>query len=204
MSFAANIRGGDDTTEGHDEIKQEQEISIRDSERQPLANDERGNTDGDGISIGFVGFGTIASSIAEGLLTQDRRPVSQVYVSRRSNDKSSRLCRLFNDGDGNYDDERPSKARVVVCDDNSDIVRNSDIVFLCVLPQDADAVLRSLDFGVVSGVDDISDDDFVVKKNDGGSDGSWTGGKRLVSLVVSFLIVFRSTFVLRCEGCYIH
>ena len=204
MSFAANIRGGDDTTEGHDEIKQEQEISIRDSERQPLANDERGNTDGDGISIGFVGCGTIASSIAEGLLTQDRRPVSQVYVSRRSNDKSSRLCRLFNDGDGNYDDERRSKTRVVVCDDNSDIVRNSDIVFLCVLPQDADAVLRSLDFGVVSGVDDISDDDFVVKKNDGGSDGSWTGGKRLVSLVVSFLIVFRSTFVLRCEGCYIH
>jgi len=83
-------------------------------------------------TIGFIGCGTIACAIATGLLTQNEIPVSKIYVSRRSESKSSLLAEKFGD-------------RVSVCDDNQDIVNSCDVVFLCVLPTQEEEVLTGLD-----------------------------------------------------------
>ncbi len=85
-------------------------------------------------TIGFIGCGTIACAIATGLLTQNEIPVSKIYVSRRSESKSSLLAEKFGD-------------RVSVCDDNQDIVNSCDVVFLCVLPAQEEEVLTGLDIG---------------------------------------------------------
>lgn len=85
-------------------------------------------------TLGFIGCGTIACAIATGLLTQTDHPISKVYVSRRSESKSSELVSKFPD-------------KVVVCDDNQDIVDKCDILFLCVLPQYQEEVLKSLNIG---------------------------------------------------------
>ena len=85
-------------------------------------------------TIGFIGCGTIACAIATGLLTQTKLPVSKIYVSRRSETKSSALVGKFGE-------------KVVVCDDNQEIVDSCDTLFLCVLPEQEEEVLKSLNMG---------------------------------------------------------
>jgi len=85
-------------------------------------------------TIGFIGCGTIACAIATGLLTQTEFPVSKVYVSRRSESKSSALAEKFGE-------------KIVVCDDNQEIADYCDAIFVCVLPQQEEQVLRSLKLG---------------------------------------------------------
>eukprot|EP00558_Chaetoceros_sp_UNC1202_P001304 CAMPEP_0197259798 /NCGR_PEP_ID=MMETSP1429-20130617/83701_1 /TAXON_ID=49237 /ORGANISM="Chaetoceros sp., Strain UNC1202" /LENGTH=280 /DNA_ID=CAMNT_0042724015 /DNA_START=62 /DNA_END=904 /DNA_ORIENTATION=- len=82
-------------------------------------------------TLGFIGCGTIARAIATGLLTQTDHPISKVYVSRRSESKSSAILSDFPD-------------KVVVCDDNQFIVDQCDTLFLCVLPEQEEEVLKSL------------------------------------------------------------
>lgn len=86
------------------------------------------------VKIGFLGFGTIASSIAQGLL-DDRSKVKMesLIVSERSVSKSSALKEKFPDV-------------VNVYQDINMIVKDSDILFLCVLPQQAEKVLNGLNF----------------------------------------------------------
>lgn len=86
-----------------------------------------------GVKIGFVGCGTIASSIATGLATQGTFGVTSITVTRRSESRSSALKEAFPD-------------RVTVRDNNQAVVDESDIVFLCVLPQHMSEVLSSLEF----------------------------------------------------------
>ena len=100
------------------------------------SNDDNQDNDtqkeGKGINLGFIGCGTIASSIATGLLTQTKIPISSVVISRRSESKSSALVQKFGDD------------IVTISDDNQSIVDNSDIIFLCVLPQQEEEVLSQL------------------------------------------------------------
>jgi ornithine cyclodeaminase/alanine dehydrogenase-like protein (mu-crystallin family) len=93
-----------------------------------------------GRTIGFIGCGTIAQAIATGLLTQtetDKDPnhmIHQVYVTKRSEAKSTALSKRFGD-------------RIVVTEDNQEIVDQSDLIFLCVLPQFEESVLKALNIG---------------------------------------------------------
>ena len=87
------------------------------------------------LKLGFIGCGTIASAIATGLLTQTEKSISHVYVSKRSESKSSILAK-------NY----PDRVTVVESERNQDIIDSSDIIFICVLPTQTDSVLESLNF----------------------------------------------------------
>lgn len=84
-------------------------------------------------SVGFIGCGTIAAAIATGLATQDSVKVKSIAVSQRSKPKSSALQKAFPD-------------LVTVHDDNQEIIDKSDIIFVCVLPQQTSEVLWSLQF----------------------------------------------------------
>lgn len=70
-------------------------------------------------------------AIATGLLTQKDHPVEKVYISRRSESKSSALAEKFSD-------------KVVVCDNSQEIADECDTLFLCVLPEQEEEVLKSL------------------------------------------------------------
>lgn len=100
---------------------------------------ENGNTEP--VSLGFIGFGTIASAIARGLAsTEDEAKsdksvpsFSKINVSRRSETRSSAIKLEFPD-------------LVSVYDDNQAIIDNSDFVFLCVLNNQTEEALQKLSF----------------------------------------------------------
>eukprot|EP00550_Attheya_septentrionalis_P007454 CAMPEP_0198295928 /NCGR_PEP_ID=MMETSP1449-20131203/30200_1 /TAXON_ID=420275 /ORGANISM="Attheya septentrionalis, Strain CCMP2084" /LENGTH=289 /DNA_ID=CAMNT_0043996367 /DNA_START=287 /DNA_END=1156 /DNA_ORIENTATION=+ len=86
--------------------------------------------------IGFVGFGTIASAIARGLLSDKNQfcsSQSKVAVSYRSASKSGPLMEQYPD-------------QVSIHTDNQEIVDQSDVIFLCVLPDQVDSILSDLKF----------------------------------------------------------
>ena len=91
------------------------------------------------IRAGFLGCGTIASSIATGLANPRHRPhlaqrglsLSSISVTRRSESKSRRLQERFPEV-------------VTVYDSAEEVAAHSDVVFLCVLPQHVDEVLEDL------------------------------------------------------------
>jgi pyrroline-5-carboxylate reductase len=85
------------------------------------------------LSIGFLGCGMIASSIAKGLATQTSVPVAHISVSRRSAKRSAALADAYPD-------------LVSVHDDNQEIVDASDVVFVCLLPEHTSAALQNLRF----------------------------------------------------------
>ena len=103
----------------------------------------------DGISVGFIGCGTIASSIAKGLILAAKSNdgnasannvgnvgVNSIVVSRRSESKSKELIDAY--GGKSFD--------ISVSDDNQDILDRCDLIFLTVLPTQASSVLQSLKF----------------------------------------------------------
>lgn len=83
------------------------------------------------MKIGFIGTGVIAEAIIVGLLRSDF-DVDEVIVSARGRDVSNRLARQF--------------PKVRVYEENQDIVDTADLVFLCVLPQQAEDVIPALQF----------------------------------------------------------
>lgn len=95
----------------------------------------------EGVRLGFIGCGTIASAIATGLLSQTQIPILSITLSRRSESKSSVLKQTFGDD------------IIQISDENQIIVDRSDIIFLCVLPQQEKEVLSNLN---------ISDDKILI------------------------------------------
>ena len=104
-----------------------------------------------GLRLGFIGCGTIASAIINGFLTQKDFSISSVIISRRSESKSHALNQKYGD------------EIIQISDDNQHIVDNSEIIFLCVLPEQEEEVLSNL---------------------------TMNEEKTLVSLVVSLLLCF--------------
>ncbi len=104
------------------------QLSSTDTAISSLPNDAS-----DGISVGFIGCGTIAKAIATGLATQDDVEISSIAVSRRSTTKSKALEESFPD-------------LVNVHDDNQDILKVADMIFITVLPQQMSSVLQALTF----------------------------------------------------------
>jgi len=103
-------------------------ISRQDSSSSIMA---LGNIDEGATKVGFIGFGTIASAIANGILLNS--PKTKIAISERSISKSKALKEKFPDV-------------VTVYKDNSKIVEESDVIYLCVLPQQAQTVLQELKF----------------------------------------------------------
>lgn len=91
------------------------------------------NDASDGISVGFIGCGTIAKAIATGLATQNSVNIASTSVSRRSTNKSKALEESFPD-------------LVNVYDDNQEILQVADMIFITVLPQQMSSVLQALTF----------------------------------------------------------
>lgn len=87
----------------------------------------------DGIKVGFLGCGTIASAIATGLATQSDVPIASIAVTLRSKAKSAALLEKF-----------PSL--VSIHEDNQEILDKSDVVFCCLLPQHTSEALQALSF----------------------------------------------------------
>lgn len=127
------------------------------------------------IRAGFIGCGTIATAIATGLASPDHAnylsqygfSIESIAVTRRSESKSTKLKEDF-----------PST--VTVYESAEDVVTNSEIVFLCVLPQQVDTVLDDL------------------KKK-----GAWRADHTLVSLVVSVDLFYILSVVISSNLCCI-
>lgn len=91
------------------------------------------------IRAGFIGCGTIASAIATSLARPEHEEylsgaglsLSTISVTKRSASKSSKLKENF-----------PNV--VTIFESAEEVVRNSDLVFLCVLPQQVDEMLSEL------------------------------------------------------------
>ncbi|KAL3920425.1 MAG: hypothetical protein SGARI_006947, partial [Bacillariaceae sp.] len=99
-----------------------------------LSASSKSDADGDrGVSIGFIGCGTIASAIVTGMATQKEVNIDSMVVTRRSEAKSKLLQESFPD-------------LVTIQDDNQNIVDNCQLIFLTVLPQQTKQVLESLTF----------------------------------------------------------
>lgn len=88
------------------------------------------------MKIGFIGTGDISEAVITGILRADlpaEFAVEEIIVSARSRHISSRLA-------ADYDVVR-------VCENNQDVIDSGcDLVFLAVLPQQAEAVLTPLTF----------------------------------------------------------
>lgn len=89
------------------------------------------NVQKDPLKVGFVGCGTIAVAIATGLATQSKVPIQSITVTERSVSKSTQLQQDYPD-------------LVTVSSDNQEVVDASDIVFLCVRPEQASTVLQQV------------------------------------------------------------
>ena len=88
----------------------------------------------DGLRLGFIGFGTIAYAIAQGIAAQQEVPIKSISVSRRSVRYST-----------SYAKENPGL--VTIHDDPKEIVDASpDLVFICVLPAMVHDVLQQISF----------------------------------------------------------
>ena len=110
------------------------------------------------ISVGFIGCGTIASSIARGLSKAavatchnnvddddddddvhsnktNSIGIRNMVVSKRSESKSRALC-----------DDLSSKLDISVTETNQEILDACDLIFLTVVPQKAAEVLQGLEF----------------------------------------------------------
>lgn len=92
-------------------------------------------SDGQNVTVGFIGMGTIASSISTGLLSSpvSSSKISSVIVTKRSETKSSQLKEKFG-------------SIIEITEDLQYIVDKSDVVFLCVLPTQTETVLKGIDF----------------------------------------------------------
>jgi len=89
-----------------------------------------------GIRVGILGFGTIASAIATGLLTQNEIPIQYISITKRSERKSKSFKSQF-----------PDKVRLITergPPGLQQIVEDSDLVLLCVLPQQVDDILKEI------------------------------------------------------------
>ncbi|MBI2107641.1 pyrroline-5-carboxylate reductase, partial [Candidatus Woesearchaeota archaeon] len=78
--------------------------------------------------ISFIGTGKMAAALISCI--HSNKAIS-ITVSNRTKEKSIKLKRKFN--------------KIRTAKNNIDAVKNSDIVFICVKPQDMDAVLKEIE-----------------------------------------------------------
>lgn len=85
------------------------------------------------ITYGFVGVGVMSSALVRGICTLPDRSSTSVVLSPRGAAKAAALASEF-------------PQLVTIASDNQQVVDKADVVFIGVLPKDAEAVCRSLKF----------------------------------------------------------
>lgn len=83
------------------------------------------------MNIGFIGTGTITTSVIEGLF-RSKIKVKQILISQRNEKNSTVLSRKFK--------------RVKVMNNNQEIVNKSSWIFIAVVPKVAKSILQDLRF----------------------------------------------------------
>jgi pyrroline-5-carboxylate reductase len=83
------------------------------------------------MKIGFIGTGTISEAVITGMMKAGLK-IDEIIVSARSRKTSADLAARY--------------SCVSICEDNQDIINQSDLLFLAVLPQIAEEVITPLTF----------------------------------------------------------
>ncbi|RLC20311.1 MAG: hypothetical protein DRH93_13905 [Deltaproteobacteria bacterium] len=83
------------------------------------------------MRIGFIGTGVITSAIVTGLCTSNF-PVEAIWISPRNREKSKNLEQKFDP--------------VNIGDSNQEVLENSDVVVLGILPGHKNKILEPLEF----------------------------------------------------------
>ena len=83
------------------------------------------------MTIGFIGTGVISEAMIRGLCDVAGY-TDQIAVSKRSSDRSKRLSEAY--------------SNITICETNTDVVNQSDWVFVGVLPDQVEMVLQALSF----------------------------------------------------------
>ena len=110
-----------------------------------------------GVTFGFIGCGTIASSIITGLVRahtnhhsadHDDKEVLQVHsicVTKRSEAKSQAVQDLIQNSN-NKAQNKDNQIHFERTENTQQIVNTADVIFITVLPTQAHAVLQALQF----------------------------------------------------------
>ncbi|QND68468.1 NAD(P)-binding domain-containing protein [Mesorhizobium loti] len=83
------------------------------------------------MRLGFVGTGTISSAVIAGLMQSDLK-IEQITVSPRNSETAAKLAERY--------------SRVSIGRDNQDVVDTSQVVFLAVRSQVAEAIIKEIRF----------------------------------------------------------
>jgi len=115
-------------------------LKLNNSNTDVIDCDGKTSTSLQPIRAGFIGCGTIASAIATSLAEPNHKPhlaqagyiLQSICVTRRSESKSTKLKENF------------GTDVVTIYESADEVVASSDLIFLCVLPQQVDSVLEDL------------------------------------------------------------
>ena len=91
------------------------------------------------MKIGFIGGGNMGGAIIKGIIASGTADAADISVSDKNADA---LCAL------------KTEYGVYTTDDNTEVVRVSDVVFLCVKPQ--------ILYGVIDEIKDVTDEDTLI------------------------------------------
>ncbi|HZX21421.1 MAG TPA: pyrroline-5-carboxylate reductase [Clostridia bacterium] len=79
--------------------------------------------------IGFIGAGNMASTIIDGLINSFENINNKIYVTDISKEKAEKLCNRLN---------------INLCESNTELVKECDIIFLAIKPNVYQSVLREI------------------------------------------------------------
>lgn len=82
------------------------------------------------MDFGFIGFGSMAKMLIDGLINHSKIRPCSIYVTRNDKSRLKEISDTF--------------AGVKIYDNNAEVVKNSQIVFLCVRPQEVINVLSEI------------------------------------------------------------
>jgi len=134
---------------------------LRSSLSLAASSSDNDSEKGKGITIGFIGCGTIASSIVKGLVlaateaataeTEDNNnmKINSMIVSKRSISKSNDLKEIlywYNYRQNYNDNDHPTFIEFSTTENNQEILNQADLIFVTVLPNQAKDVLQKLQF----------------------------------------------------------
>jgi pyrroline-5-carboxylate reductase len=83
------------------------------------------------MNLGFIGTGTIASSVITGIF-KSKISFKKIYISKRNKKKSQKLKKKFN--------------KVFISENNQEIIDKSDWIFLSVTPTVGNKIIKELKF----------------------------------------------------------
>jgi len=83
------------------------------------------------MNLGFIGTGTIASSVINGIF-KSKISFKKIYISKRNNKNSQKLKRKYN--------------KVFITENNQEIIDKCDWIFLSVTPNVGNKIIKELKF----------------------------------------------------------